>query len=93
MHKRRCRPAPIHLKIISDQRDYLTSQFYFEPDFCDRLYVQHAPYNKHGKSLFTPENDLVINEHQEALGLLLKPVWSDDAPLKASARIGLQRRA
>lgn len=85
------RSPHIHFKIIADERDYLTSVFYFEPDFCDRLYLQQAPYNKHGKSPFNPDNDAGISDHQEALGLLLKPVWSDHAPLKASARIGIQR--
>ena len=86
------RSPHIHFKIIADGRDYLTSVFYFERDFCDRLYLQHPPYNKHGESPFNPENDVGIKDHQEALGLLLKPVWSDDAPLKASARIGIQRK-
>lgn len=85
------RAPHIHVKIIADDRDYLTSSFYFEPDFCNRLYLQLSPYDKHGKCRFNPQNDLVIKDNQEALGLLLRPVWSDDAPLKASARIGIQR--
>jgi protocatechuate 3,4-dioxygenase beta subunit len=85
------RTPHIHFKIVADNRDYLISQFYFEPHFCDRLYLHQTPYNKYGSSPFKPENDVVIKDHEAALGLLLKPVWSDDTPLKASARIGIQQ--
>lgn len=83
------RSPHIHMKIIADDKDYLTTAFYFDPDFCNRLYSHQAPYNKHGQSPFNPQNDFGIKDNQEAMGLLLKPIWSDDAPLKASVRIGI----
>ncbi|MCI0535866.1 MAG: hypothetical protein L0Z50_11635 [Verrucomicrobiales bacterium] len=67
------RAPHIHVKIIADQRNCLTSVFYFEPAFCDRVYLQLSSY-KYGRSPFYPENDIVIKDHPEALGLLLKPI-------------------
>ncbi|MDO8348690.1 MAG: hypothetical protein Q7T30_00520 [Planctomycetota bacterium] len=87
------RSPHIHFKILLEGRDGLVSQFYFEPGFCDDLYVRESPYCLYGKSPYQPHNDAVIGEHQEALGLLLKPVWSDDGPLRAIARIGVQSSA
>lgn len=83
------RPPHIHFKVIAHDRLYLTSQFYFEPSFCNRIYLHQSPYSSHGACPYTAENDTAIKQYQDAKGLLLEPVWSDTAPLLASARIGI----
>ena len=60
------RAPHIHFKIIAEDRDYLTSQFYFEPAFCKKVYSSQEPYSKYGESPYTPENDVVIRQNQEA---------------------------
>ncbi|MCI0443563.1 hypothetical protein L0152_10135, partial [bacterium] len=84
------RTPHIHFKIIAGDLSYLTSQFYFEPSFCNRIYHQ-SPYSIHGACPYTPENDTAIRQYQNANGLLLQPIWSDSGPLLASARIGITK--
>ena len=84
------RAPHIHFKIIAGDRDYLTSQFYFESAFCDRAYSSQEPYTKYGESPFTPENDVVIGQSQEAKGLQLDMIWNSDIALEASAKIGIE---
>lgn len=78
----------IHFKVITDDREFLTSQFYFDPAFCDELYLVHEPYKKYGSSPFLPENDIVIHDYMNAEGLQLNPSW-EAGQLRASARIGI----
>lgn len=85
------RTPHIHFKVIAGDQDYLTSQFYFEPAFCNRVYLSQEPYLKYGDSPFTPENDVVIGQFEEANGLQLDMIWNSDIPLEASARIGVER--
>jgi protocatechuate 3,4-dioxygenase beta subunit len=87
------RAPHIHVKIIADDKECLTTALYFETDFCNRLYLQQTPYNKRGESPYHPLNDIAMEDSQEAVGLLLKPSWSDGGPIKASIRIGVQRIA
>ena len=84
------RAPHIHFKIVSDENACLTSQFYFAPEFSERVYHRWAPYQNYGPSPFTPANDVAIKEHQDAEGLQLDPVWSDDEALQVSAKIGIQ---
>lgn len=84
------RSPHIHFKIVAGDTEFLTSQFYFDSAFCNQMYLHQAPYMTHGASPYTPENDVAMKEHQEALGLLLTPEWSATAPITASAKIGIQ---
>jgi protocatechuate 3,4-dioxygenase beta subunit len=79
----------IHFKIISEENELLTSQFYFDPDFMDRIYTSVAPYTRFGPSLYRPENDVVIGAMPDVAGLQLMPRGSEKTPLRASAKIGI----
>ncbi|MFN0173913.1 MAG: hypothetical protein ACKVU0_04625 [Saprospiraceae bacterium] len=83
----------IHFKVLIDEKELLTSQFYFEREFFDKLYVSVEPYSKFGKSPFHIQNDGVLGEGDtdELDGLVLNPIWNDDLPLEASAKIGLKQ--
>lgn len=85
------RAPHIHFKIIANEKEQVTSQFYFSPQFCDDLYLSTAPYNKFGKSPYTIYNDGVIHEDQTAIkGLLIKPRPIGQS-LEATVKIGIQR--
>jgi protocatechuate 3,4-dioxygenase beta subunit len=83
------RAPHVHFKVVAGEREYLTSQFYFEPAFCDRLYTTESPYSRYGACPYRPENDIAIAAHERAHGLLLRPLPADGGGLRASARIGL----
>jgi protocatechuate 3,4-dioxygenase beta subunit len=85
------RAPHIHFKIVVDKQEQLTSQLYFEPEFCRRIYLNEKPYDQYGDSLYTPENDVVFGQSPEAEGLLLKPIWNDNLPLEASVKVGIRR--
>ncbi|MDP2136743.1 MAG: hypothetical protein Q8J74_02710 [Candidatus Didemnitutus sp.] len=85
------RAPHLHFKIFTADRVELTSQFYFDPAFCDLIYRTYEPYTRHGPCPFTPQNDVVLHDYQHATGLLLRPAWNDDGPLEISAKIGLPR--
>lgn len=87
------RSPHVHFKVLVDDREYLTSQFYFAPEFCNRMYLHLAPYSTYGESPYRPENDPAMMANQDARGLLLNPVWDDLGPVQASARVGVQRPA
>ena len=85
------RAPHIHFKIIANEKEELTSQFYFEPKFCDEIYVSTEPYNKYGESPYTIHNDSVIHEDITAVeGLLLNPSKVGNN-LESIVKIGIQR--
>ena len=87
------RSPHIHFKVLVDGGESLTSQFYFTEEFCNRIYLHVSPYSVYGSSPYTPANDIALSGYLEAHGLLLNPIWSDDAPLVASAKVGMQKSA
>lgn len=86
----------IHAKIIIDEQELLTTQFYFREEFCNNLYTTVAPYNKHGACPMSYDKDIVLSEGS-ADGLLLDVIASDaDDPqgsLVSTARIGIGQSA
>ncbi|MBK6861296.1 MAG: hypothetical protein IPG95_13565 [Saprospiraceae bacterium] len=79
----------IHFKIFIGKEEQLTSQFYFEKEFHDKIFTTEEPYKKYGICPITIQNDGAIaltpgNKHE---GLLLKPVWNDHSALAASVKI------
>ncbi|HEX9636365.1 MAG TPA: hypothetical protein VGB99_02435 [Acidobacteriota bacterium] len=87
------RAPHIHFKVLIDAQEQLTSQFYFEPEFCNRIYRQGPAYRAYGECPYTPRNDVAISGQLQAQGLLLTPSWTDDLPLTASARVGIRKSA
>ncbi|GAB5558735.1 MAG: hypothetical protein SynsKO_03820 [Synoicihabitans sp.] len=83
------RTPHIHFKIISDQDELLTSQFYFDPETMDRIYTSVSPYTQHGPSPYRPENDVVISIMPDVAGLQLGMTGEDDEPLRATAKVGI----
>lgn len=80
----------IHLKVFANGKDVFTGQFYLDEELTTRIYTTVDPYSKYGDTLFTMKNDLVISESKELNGVVLRPVWSDNGPVVASAKIGLR---
>ncbi len=87
------RAPHIHIKVLINKEEYLTSQFYFNPEFCNMIYLNQEPYKIYGGSPYTPQNDFAISGHLQAEGLLLEPKWNDDLPLEASAKVGIRKSA
>lgn len=85
------RAPHIHFKVIINNKEQLTSQFYFEQELCDRLYTSLEPYTKYGKSPYNIHNDIVLKGMTQLDGLLLKPTWNGDYSLEASAKIGIKK--
>lgn len=84
----------IHFKILVDDKEQLTSQFYFEQELCNKIYLSTAPYNVHGESPYTIQNDIVINGDIKAVsGLLLNPTLSNKGPVEAAIKVGIQKTA
>lgn len=87
------RAPHIHFKVLINKEEYLTSQFYFDSEFCNRIYLNQEPYKIYGQSPYTPQNDFAISEHLQAEGLILEPKWNDNLPLEASAKVGIRKSA
>ena len=86
------RTPHIHFKILVDKKEQLTSQFYFEHEFCNKIYLNMEPYNIYGESPYTPQNDIVINGDINAVnGLLLNPILNSDQPISASVKVGIEK--
>lgn len=85
------RSPHIHFKVVIDKQEYLTSQFYFEPGFCNRIYLHQEPYKIYGACPYTPQKDFAISKHLQAEGLILNPKWNDNIPLEASAKVGIRK--
>jgi len=83
------RTPHIHIKILIDDKEQLTSQFYFETEFQDKIFMSTAPYSTYGKSPYNLSNDVVLKGEKKIEGLLLKPVWSEEGPLEVSVKIGI----
>lgn len=77
----------IHFKVFIGDREQINSQFYLDQATCDHVYTAVAPYDQYGKCPLSFEKDIALAD--TANGLLLKPVWSDNTPLEALARIGI----
>ena len=85
------RAPHIHFKIIIDNQEQLTSQFYFESEFCRQIYLNEQPYDQYGDSLYTTKNDAVFGQDPTAEGLLLWPALNDDRSLEASIKVGIRK--
>jgi protocatechuate 3,4-dioxygenase beta subunit len=82
----------IHFKIFIGEEEQLTSQFYFDDETQDRIFTTVEPYKEQGKCPTTVQNDGAVAMMPGKLeGVLLKPVWSDDSPLIATAKIGIKQ--
>ena len=82
----------IHFKVFVDNKEQLTSQFYFDKEFQDRIFTTLEPYKKQGICPTTVQNDLAVAMMPGKLeGVLLKPVWNDSSPLTATAKIGIKQ--
>jgi len=82
----------IHFKIFIGEEEQLTSQFYFDKEFQDRIFTTIEPYKKQGICPTTVQNDLAVAMVPGKLeGILLKPVWNDSSPLTATAKIGIKQ--
>lgn len=84
------RTPHIHFKVLIDGKEQLTSQFYFEQTFQDKVHAHFEPYTRYGNSPYSIQNDGVLRDYKTIDGLVLKPIWHDTLPLEASAKIGVQ---
>lgn len=79
----------IHAKIITEDNQVLTSQFFIEEDLCNDIYTTVAPYTKWGKCNLPMSKDGVLGRSDSASNLILN-ISKEGNGLKAGGRIGLQ---
>ena len=95
------RTTHIHAKVFVGETAYTTTQLYFPDALSQRIYRDHTAYAAYGQSPYTKDNDLVLGQHPDANGLLLRPrnalTGTDagtsagiDADLTATARLGIR---
>lgn len=85
----------IHARIVVDQQEQLTTQFYFSEEVLDNVYTNVAPYKAHGKCPLTFKNDVVLSQGGNAQGLLLEinPELAFEGRFTAVGRMGINSDA
>lgn len=81
----------IHARIVLNNQEQLTTQFYFREEILNNIYTNQVPYNNHGKCPLKFEKDVVLSQGESAEGLLLE-INSDptiEGGLLASGRLGI----
>ncbi len=86
------RAPHIHAKIFLGANEQLNTQFYFDKDFCNRIYTTQAPYDKYGEFTLQLKDDVVLASNPTADGLLLNVRAADGNPqlVKASVKLGIK---
>lgn len=79
----------IHAKIITEDNQVLTSQFFIEEDLCNDIYTTVAPYTNWGKCNLPMSKDGVLGRSDSASNLILN-ISKEGSGLKAGGRIGIQ---
>lgn len=84
----------IHARIVVNNREQLTTQFYFREHVLNEIYASTAPYSKHGPCPRSFEKDIVLSGGN-ANGLLLEIDNNvlDSPGYRSSGRIGIQLSA
>ncbi len=85
------RSPHIHLKALLAERELLTTQFYFQPDFCREVFINDEPYKVFGDSPYSPANDIAMSQALQAEGLVLKPQLLDQQGWVVHAKVGVIR--
>tara|TARA_R110002096_G_scaffold126532_2_gene273560 strand:+ start:49124 stop:49915 length:792 start_codon:yes stop_codon:yes gene_type:complete len=80
----------IHYKVMINNKLHLTSELYFQEDFCKELFTSVEPYNQYGKSPYDFRNDKSLANVKEGTGLILSPEEKSDNSVFATAKIGIQ---
>lgn len=81
----------IHARVVLNNKEQLTTQFYFREEVLNTIYTTIAPYSKHGKCPLSFEKDVVLSQGESAKGLLLEinPDPRIEGRLIASGRMGM----
>lgn len=80
----------IHYKVILDNKVHLTSELYFEKEFCNELFNSTEPYSQYGESPYDFKNDKSLANVKEGTGLILNPKKKLDNTVFATAKIGVK---
>ena len=80
----------IHYKVILNDKVHLTSELYFEENFCNELFTAVEPYNQYGASPYDFRNDKSLANVKEGTGLILNPEKKPDNTVLATAKIGIK---
>ena len=65
-------------------------ELYFEEDFANNIFTTIEPYKQYGGNPYNFKNDLNMKNIIEANGLVLRPEWDQNGPMRATAKIGLK---
>lgn len=78
----------MHIKVLLEGNQLMTTQLYFDADFLDQIYGNHPAYKPHGLSPYRLENDLAYMIEPDGTGLILNPQVDGDG-LTATCKIGI----
>jgi len=81
----------IHARVVINNDEQLTTQFYFREEVLNEIYTSVAPYDKHGACPMSFDKDIVLSQGS-ADGLLLDLDNSGmgSRAFKTTGRIGIQ---
>ena len=82
------RVTHIHMKVYTDEKNYLTTQLYFPDDLCERIYTTHSDYAPHGPNPYKHHNDLILGFYPQSPGVLIVPEETGSG-LVANVKIGV----
>ncbi|WP_411766166.1 hypothetical protein [Winogradskyella sp. A3E31] len=80
----------IHYKVLVNNKEHLTSELYFDQEFCNELFTSVEPYNQYGESPYDFRNDKSLANVKEGTGLILHPEKKSDDTVFATAKIGIK---
>lgn len=84
------RAAHIHVKVIVNNAEVLTSQLYFNQKLCDQIYDTIEPYKAFGKNPYSVQNDLALRDLKAIDGVILELDGTPTTALTADVRVGLK---
>lgn len=81
----------IHARVVINNQEQFTTQFYFREALLNNIYTNVAPYKTHGKCPLSFKNDIVLSQGKNANGLLLEinPEQVIENRLIAVGRMGI----
>lgn len=84
----------IHARVVANNQEQLSTQFYFREEVLNEIYTSTAPYDKHGPCPMSFDKDIVLSDGP-ADGLLLELDNSGMGSIgfKTSGRIGIRATA
>ena len=80
----------IHMKIIKNEKEWLTSELLFEEKFYNKVFTSVDPHTQHGKSPYNPSNDKNLPNFNGSTGMVLKTKCDGKEIANSFGKIGIK---